>query len=381
MATVKAAFFAVGIGPDLYIRDTLADQGEEPGTLSCMSPDIILRQQSADAATLALIGDVNNASLGQNITLGPAPSDHYVYFRIFNRGETPASGTFRLFISPVSTFPVPGSWQEVGHFDFPSVPAGGLWIPLTANDCIPLPAAVISALGGGHFCFIGIIESDADPQPDRMLIHDESEFHDFISKSNNYAWRNCDIVPITPDSSGNFPATNHDFQIHPLGRRNAATRHLEIDTRDMPKDTQVVLVVPQGKFPGMKVLQARLPFAKKGVAKIADAIEALPLATDQFLPIPMALMTELGEAADMIPAEMQAKETGEWRPLRLPSQQIVRLNGLGKIDKKVDIQFIVKFPKNIGARDATLAFREFEKDKMLGQMNYVFRIRDAKKRI
>ena len=38
LAAVKTAFHAVGIGPDLYIRDQLADQGDEPGTLSCMSP-------------------------------------------------------------------------------------------------------------------------------------------------------------------------------------------------------------------------------------------------------------------------------------------------------------------------------------------------------
>ena len=52
LAAVKSAFRAVGIGPDLYIRDTLADQGQEPGTLSCMSPDIIVRQQPADAASI-----------------------------------------------------------------------------------------------------------------------------------------------------------------------------------------------------------------------------------------------------------------------------------------------------------------------------------------
>lgn len=378
LATVKASFHAVGIGPDLYIRDTIADQGAEPGTLSCMSPDIILRQQQADAATLALISDVNNGSLGHDIALGPVPSDHYVYFRIFNRGDNSASGTFRLFISPVSTFPVPGSWQEVGHFDFPSVPGGGFWIPSSASDCILLPAAVIGALGAGHFCFIGLIESDADPAPDRMMIHDELEFHDFISKSNNYAWRNCDIIPISPDSSGNLPATIHNFQIHPLKGRNIAARHLEIDTRDVPKDTQVVLVLPQSRLLGLKALQARLPWANKGLAKIADAILALPLADDQLLPIPMAQMAELGDAADVIPKKMRAKGAGEIRPLRLPPQKIIRLSGLERINKELNIQFIVKFPKNIDAKDITLAFREIEDNRTFGQMNYVFKIRGEK---
>ena len=47
--------------------------------------------------------------------------------------------------------------------------------------------------------FIGIIESDADPAPDRLLISDVTEFHNFISKSNNYAWRNCNIEELLPE--------------------------------------------------------------------------------------------------------------------------------------------------------------------------------------
>ncbi len=34
LSTDKTGFHSVGIGPDLYIRNQLSDQGEEPGTLS-----------------------------------------------------------------------------------------------------------------------------------------------------------------------------------------------------------------------------------------------------------------------------------------------------------------------------------------------------------
>jgi hypothetical protein len=128
-----------------------------------MSPDIILRRQHADTATLALIGDVNNASLCEDIELGGTAHDHYVNFRIFNRGSVPGSDTFRLFILPVSTFPSPASWHEVGHYDFASIAAsGGMWLPTAGSQCIALTATLIQSLVTGHFCFIGVIESSDD---------------------------------------------------------------------------------------------------------------------------------------------------------------------------------------------------------------------------
>jgi hypothetical protein len=39
-------------------------------------------------------------------------------------------------------------------------------------------ATIITELGVGHYCFIGIIESDADPAPDCLLIDNVSEFHE-----------------------------------------------------------------------------------------------------------------------------------------------------------------------------------------------------------
>ena len=379
LAAVKTAFHAVGIGPDLYVRDRLADQGEEPGILSCMSPDIILRQTHADAATLAQIGNVNNGSLGQQIELGP--DDHYVYFRIFNRGSVATSGTFRLFISPASTFPTPGTWHEVGHYDFPDVPeAGGLWVPTAAGECITLSATLINTLGEGHYCFIGIIESDVDPAPDRMLISNSSEFHAFISKSNNYAWRNCDIIDdVLPDTSGDLPATAHAFQMNGFGRRYEP-RDLEIDTRDLPERTQLILWIPATKFWGLKAFEARALPDRIGVPKIAGVIEDLPDDQIRVRRIPLARLAKVREVGGMTPKGMRARELRKWRPLRMAPGKVVRLLGLSlRRDEKMDVRFVVKFPKNMGTRDVTLAFRERVKNGAIGQMNYVFRIRKARR--
>lgn len=377
LASVKTAFHAVGIGPDLYVRDHLADQGQEPGTLSCMSPDIMVRRQVADAATLAQIADPDNGLLCQDIELGSTPHDHYVYFRIFNRGSAPASGTFRLFISPVSTFAAPATWHEVGHYDFPPVAAnGGLWVPANANECITLPAALISALGHGHFCFIGIIESADDPAPDRTLISNIPEFHAFISKSNNYAWRNCNIVPdLTPDDSGVFEPVFGEFQINGFGRP-WEPRELEVDTRDLPEGTELILWLPQRHFLGVRALEVVTCRPAGRPHKIAGVLVGPTNSQETVKPIPMP---ELVLADDLRPAMSRtaiAKVSEEARPLCIPAVRLVRLSGLVPTGAgRISVRFSVRFPKGTGIRDVSLAFRERTRQGLLGQVNYVFKIR------
>ncbi len=377
LAAVKSAFHAVGIGPDLYIRDRLVDQGEEPGTLSCMSPDIIVRQQTADAATLVQIADPGNASLCQNIELGP--DDHYVYFRIFNRGSVSATGTFRLFISPVSSFPTPATWHEVGQYDFPTVAAnGGMWVPAAADQCLTLPATLINALGTGHFCFIGIIESEADPAPDWTLIDNVTEFHSFVSKSNNFAWRNCDIVDdVLPSPFGVYPMMEKAFQMNGFGRRHEK-RQLEVDTRDVPEGTKVVMWIPANKFYGLRAADVRAQNERVRVKKVAGAIEELMDARLRISPVPLDRLVNLHDLQDIVPANIPVKQRNAWRPVCVPAGTLVRLDGLElKKEERMDVRLTLKFPDKAGTRDVTLALRERMNDETIGQVNYIFRIREA----
>jgi hypothetical protein len=376
LAAVKSAFHAVGIGPDLYIRDTVADQGQEPGVLNCMSPDIIVRQQAADAAALTQIADVNNGSLSQSAELGP--NDHYVYFRLFNRGAVSASGTFRLFISPVSTFPTPASWHEVGHYDFPSVAAnGGAWVPTAANECITLTSALINSLGTGHFCFIGIIENSADPPPNYLLIDNVTEFHNFISKSNNYAWRNCDIVNLVPDANGETEATELDFQMNGFGRW-PAQRQLEIDTAKLPEGTQVAFWIPNRKATGLKVFEVQNPVLRIRTLMVAAEVAAPTVAKTQLRQVPLAMLTRTAEVAALSPKGVSPRELAELRTLCIAPRKTVRFSGLMLGNgEKLKVRLTVKFPKNVGTRDTQLAVREKYGEETIGQMNFVFRIRKA----
>jgi thermolysin len=375
LAAVKSAFHAVGIGPDLYVRDRLADQGEEPGVLSCMSPDIIVRQSLANAATLALIADPNNATVGEQIELGP--DDHYVYFRIFNRGSVSSSGTFRLFISPVSTFPTPASWHEVGHYDFPIVPSGGMWVPTAAAQCITLPAALINTLGEGHYCFIGIIECVDDPAPDRMFISDATEFHNFISNSNNYAWRNCDIIDdVHPDSYGEFTATAHTFHMFGFGRM-IKRRELEIDARDLPEDTRLVVWLPELMYYGVKGTEVRALDEMLTVRKVVGALEEPDAYKLELKSLSMAVLAAEVKDADFYAAEeILGPDLRVCRPLLVRAGKIVRLAGLDLAqDDRMKIHFTVKFPKGTRKREVALAFRERTNGLAIGQMNYLYKIR------
>lgn len=407
LATVKGAFTAVGIGPDLYIRDTLTDQGVEPAaSLSCMSPDIIVRQQKADAATLAQIQDLNNGSLGENIQFGP--NDHYIYFRLKNRGSAAASGTFRLFISPVSTFPTPASWTQVDTYNFPSIAAGGSWVPATNNDCITMPGTMITALGTGHFCFIGIIENIEDPAPDRTQINTVAEFHDFIRKSNNFAWRNCDIATVTPNKQGMYDPVEGKFEIRGFDPRKRF-RELEIDRRDLPAGTQVTVWIPATKVLGLKASEVRALAGAHRMDKIGDALMELPIPIAPILrpatpalavaatPATAMVASELAlsppeiqtivrrlpiyelvqETPDfMIPKKIRKPQLTMWRALTIAEDKIIRLHNLAmKKEEKIDVHFVVQFPPNLGWRDVTLAFREREDVGTLGQMNFVFKIR------
>jgi bacillolysin len=379
LVTVKTAFYAVGIGPDLFARDTLADQGDEPGTLSCMSPDIICRQDLANATTLTQIADTSNSSLGQDIDL--AKGDHHMYFRIFNRGAEEASGTFRLFISPVSTFPTPNNWHEVGHFDFPAVPAGGLWVPSNANECITLTAALASSLGTGHFCFIGIIEATVDPSPDRNLIDNVNEFHDYIRKSNNYVWRNCDITGVAPAPSGVIPAQTNGFQINGFGRKTEF-RQLEVDARELPRDTRLVIWVPRERFFGVKAVTVQPLTPVELPRNVAGMLAPLPSDLDpaHLVPAPLGRFAQVPDALKIKPKQILAKDLALWHALEITPGQVTRFRGIQlRAGEIAQIYFTLQFPRNVGARDVTLVFREMIEDKLLGQMNYVYRVRNRKR--
>lgn len=373
LLTVKTAFRAVGIGPDLYVRDFLGDQGQEPGAVSCMSPDIMNRKAQADAVTLGQISDVNNGSLCETIELG---QDNFVYFRIFNRGSSTISGTFRLFVASAGTFPAPASWHEIGSYDFPPVAPGAVWVPAAANECITFPKALIATLGLGHFCFIGVIESLQDPAPDRTQIHDINDFYQFIAMSNNYAWRNCDIENVIPSlPHGQFHVIHKQFTMTGFGR-GVRPFDLEVDTRNLPAGTQIQVLLPRLKARPVKLFDVRNKLLRPE-PRIPAAPVAIPLAEQRVTAKPVGKLIVKPEEI-LVPAGGPRLDPARLTAITVRLDGVTRFAGIQLEDKEVfTIDFTIKFPSNVGARDAYLSFRQLSQGKYLGQMNYLFRLRNA----
>lgn len=260
LTQVKAAFNAVGVGPDCYVRDNLIDTGAEPfgGGYLWASPDIINR--TAPLANPAVdLADLGNDSLWQNIEFG---QDNTVYVRLQNRGPQTGDATVNVYLSAASTFGTPASWAHLGTMVQTAILPGTLRVagPLT------FPAASIPA--PGHYCMIAVVTSSLDPAPDHTMISTVSEYLDYVRGANNIAYRNMDVVDQVPGTPGRFEAIvralGHDIdgyalriddgQFVPGARvvvrgpekalRNAAPRGMRLIGRE---DGELIFLVLAGK--------------------------------------------------------------------------------------------------------------------------------------
>ncbi len=198
LTQVKNAFNAVGIGPDIYVRDNLADTGTEPypGTYLYASPDIINRTApSANPATD--FANMNDDMLWQNVEFG---QDNYVYVRLQNRGPQNGDATINVYFSSATTFGTPASWIHIGTLTENTIAPGTVRIagPLTfLSGAIP---AV------GHYCMIAVVSDSLDPAPDHTLITSVNDYLNFVRNTNNIAYRNMDVVDLMPGLPGKFEA-------------------------------------------------------------------------------------------------------------------------------------------------------------------------------
>lgn len=190
LTQVKNAFNAVGIGPDIYVRDNVSDTGEEPypGSYLYASPDIInCTSPSSDPATD--FADLSNDTLWENVEYG---QDNYVYVRLQNRGNQTGDDIVNVYFISMSAFASPASWIHIGTLMETGITPGSLRIagPLT------FPASLIPS--PGHYCMIAVVTDPLDPAPDHTLITSVSDYLDFVRNTNNIAYRNMDVVGLVP---------------------------------------------------------------------------------------------------------------------------------------------------------------------------------------
>ena len=185
MPDLKKIAGALGVLPDLYLRDFLGDLGDPHGGAISMSPDIIVRATAVTnpQQTFGTGSAINNDLLGSTATFGVT---NYVYARVFNRGAAASAVTVTVYYAPPATLLTP-PWTKIGDAVLPNVPAGS---GVTVSAAIPwttVPAP-------GHYCFIGVVGNALDPAPDPATLFDWTTYQQYIRQNNNITWRNFNVV-------------------------------------------------------------------------------------------------------------------------------------------------------------------------------------------
>jgi hypothetical protein len=176
--------------PDIYLRDTVFDDGLVPSTgVASSSPDIIVRQALVADPTAAFgesSGTAGDVALSQPVVAGRR---HYIYARLKNRGGVNASASkVAVYWSPPATLITPNDWHLIGETPTFDVPAGNT---LAVSRKLIWPAAAVP--GSGHYCFIGLASQAQDPTlfPGPLTWN---RFLDLVQSNNNIAWRNFNVI-------------------------------------------------------------------------------------------------------------------------------------------------------------------------------------------
>ena len=241
----------LGIVPDIYIRDNVADTGDPHNGAISASPDIILRPVAVadpQASFGEASGTENNSALGFEAEAG---QDNFLYVRVRNRGGAAANNVSAdLFWSPPSTLVTSDLWTYVGSTNIASVPTGN---QLTVSNSVIWPSAAIPA--PGHYCFVGLIGTVNDPAPAPADFLNFDNFRTFIRENNNVTWRNFNVVNNDLDDPEAQIALNWLMPGAPDKARRFAL-HLRLD---LPRRAEVLLDLPVAI---LRALEAQVELVK-----------------------------------------------------------------------------------------------------------------------
>jgi hypothetical protein len=237
-----------------------------------------------------------------------------------------------------------------------------------------VPAALTNTLGTIHCCFIGVIDAPDDPAPDHNQIDSVAEFHDFIRDSNNFAWRNCDIVDAVTDPVN--PVVIHgEFMLNGIGRR-AMPIDFEVDTTNLPDGgvVQVLLPKTKGTYLNFNDVRPLTPLPER--VRIAALPVAIPAKLQQPVARPPADFAVPTERLLFVRGMLDHVDIAKMRVLAVKAGRITRITGIHLDGKEaLKVNFVAQLPPGGGARDVFLAFRQVWRNEPIGQMNYDIHIR------
>jgi hypothetical protein len=198
LPNLSALLRAVGIHPDVYMRDHLRDTGVVPSpNHKFCSPDIIVRNSlvSSAAGAQGEFGPAhwNEEFLGENPIQG---QDNFIYVRMANRGNAPDDVEVTVYWTEAGMFLHPGTWNRIGSLQVPDIAKGetrAVNDPIRWTDSEVPPA--------GDYCMIATVRSPRDPfvLPDSFST--TLDYLAFVRDHNKICFRNVKVVQGTPGLS------------------------------------------------------------------------------------------------------------------------------------------------------------------------------------
>ncbi len=312
---------AAGIFPEVYMRDNVADTGTEPymGGILCWSPDIIVRKSPVpDPATAFGPATWANANLGENIEFG---QNNSVYVRMYNRGNAPDDVNVSVYWTTASGFLLPTTWNFLDTLAVNNVLPGEYRV---AGPITWLKAQIPPE---GHYCLIGVMNSQRDPIIIPGAFATVAEYLDFIRNHNNICYRNNDVEDVLPDA----PAPPYAFLLRGLPDRSGRFR-LEIRHR-LPKGAEIQVEMAK-QLP-------RLMYKEMGEAKKPIQIQHLPAKT----------LFKLNKSQPLIVDDILLKRNAA-----------------------VSVNILVKLPKDAPNGEYLIYADQYLRNTHLGRVNYTLRV-------
>lgn len=317
---------ALGLVPDIYLRDAVGDSGAVPsaGALST-SPDVIVRAVQVPNPTASFgegSGTENNESLGFEVEAG---QDNFVYMRLRNRGAAAANGVLAtLYWSPVATLVTPNLWTLIGTTAPFDVPTGNV---LVAAPELVWPKASVPA--SGHHCFVALAHHAQDPAPPVPGPTDWDGFLDLVRNQNNVTWRNFNVVNVVPDPKADPIAMPFLLTGDP-----ARERRFDIEIAvHLPADARLLLEVEPA------------------------AVGVLPAGWQERI---------VSRGKDKAVLEIPRLRSNAFCGVRLPAAAALRC------------RFVLQPSKGLSAGQHTITVRQFEKGFQLGGITWALRPQSKK---